>query len=95
MQRRSAGRKPVKGQRTKKPKVARKRLAARSSVDYPQEQLVERLARERDEALELQAASIEVLKIIGSSPGDMKPVFEAMLVNALRLCDDKFGHILL
>ncbi|HEY3031049.1 MAG TPA: GAF domain-containing protein, partial [Bradyrhizobium sp.] len=56
---------------------------------------MERLKRERDEAVELQAASAEVLKIIGSSPGDMKPVFEAMLGRALRICDAKFGHILL
>jgi PAS domain S-box-containing protein len=48
------------------------------------------------EALQQQAASAEVLKIIGSSgPGDMKPVFEAILVNALHICDAKFGHILL
>jgi two-component system NtrC family sensor kinase len=56
---------------------------------------VERLQRERDEAVELQAASAEVLEIIGSSPGEMKPVFEAMLEKALRICGAKFGHILL
>ena len=93
MQRRSANGRPVKGQRSKKP--TRKASAAHLSTDHPQEQLVERLRRERDEAIELQAASAEVLKIIGSSPRDMKPVFEAMLVNALRICDAKFGHILL
>jgi GAF domain-containing protein len=85
----------VKGQRTKKPTAARKASAAHLSIEHPQEQLVERLRRERDEAIELQAASAEVLKIISSSPGDMKPVFEAMLVSALRICDAKFGHILL
>jgi two-component system, NtrC family, sensor kinase len=56
---------------------------------------VERLQRERDEAVELQAASAEVLEIIGSSPGEMKPVFQAMLEKALRICGAKFGHILL
>jgi GAF domain-containing protein len=56
---------------------------------------MDRLRRERDEAVELQAASAEVLEIIGSSAGDMKPVFEAMLGKALRICDAKFGHILL
>src|SRR5215471_10277738 len=94
MQRRGARKRPVKGQRTKGPTVARKASAARSSLDH-QERLVKRLKRERDEAVELQAASAEVLKIISSWPGDMKPVFEAMLVNALRICDAKFGHILL
>ena len=95
MQRRGARRPPVKSRRTKQPKAARKAPATHSSVDHAQEQLVERLKRERDEAVELQAASAEVLKIIGSSPGDMKPVFEAMLGRALRICDAKFGHILL
>ncbi|WP_128971698.1 GAF domain-containing protein [Bradyrhizobium tropiciagri] len=57
--------------------------------------LVERLKRERDEAVELQAASAEVLKIISSSPGELKSAFEAMLANALRICEAKFGHILL
>src|SRR3984893_7578966 len=93
MQRRSANGRPVKGQRSKKP--TRKASAAHLSTDHPQEQLVERLRREREEGMKLQAASAEVLKIIGSSPRDMKPVFEAMLVNALRICDAKFGHILL
>jgi two-component system NtrC family sensor kinase len=94
MQRPGARKRPAKGQRTKKPKAARKASAAYSSIDHPPA-LVKRLKRERDEALELQAASAEVLKIISSWPGDMKPVFEAMLVNALRICDAKFGHILL
>jgi len=86
---------PVKGHRAKTPRPAGKEPAAHSSVDPAQEQLVERLKRERDEAVELQAASAEILEIIGSSPGDMKPVFEAMLGKALRICDAKFGHILL
>jgi two-component system, NtrC family, sensor kinase len=93
MQRPGARKQPAKGQRTKKPKAARKASAAYSSIDHPPA-LVKRLKRERDEAVELQAASAEVLKIISSWPGDMKPVFEAMLVNALRICDAKFGHIL-
>jgi GAF domain-containing protein len=63
--------------------------------DRPKEKLVDRLRRERDEAMELQAASAEVLKVIGSSPGELKSVFEAMLANALRICKAKFGHILL
>jgi class 3 adenylate cyclase len=93
MQRRGARRGPVNGEPPNKPKAARNASAVRSS--NAKEQLVERLKRERDEVVELQAASVEVLKIIGSSPGDMKPVFEAMLANALRICDAKFGHVLL
>src|SRR6516165_9970153 len=49
------------------------------------------LARERDEALEQVSGASEVLKVIGSSSGDLKPVFQTMLAKAVGLCQAKFG----
>jgi GAF domain-containing protein len=58
-----------------------------SRIREPRAHLEKRLS----EALEQQAATSEVLRIIASSPGELKPVFNAVLENAIRLCEAKFG----
>ena len=54
---------------------------------------VQARTRELTELLDQQTATSEVLKVISRSPGELEPVFEAMLASATRICDAKFGNI--
>ena len=101
MKRRSrAGGKAGKSARHKAATLKRRRappkaVPGRGSATTTQETEIARLARERDEALEREKATEEVLRIVSSSPGDLQPVFQAMLENAIRICEAKFGHLIL
>ena len=87
----------AKGRRPKSAKPKRQSVlndATRLASEAAGEQReVARLTPELSEAREQQAAASEILEVISSSPGDLKPVFTTMLEKAARICDATFGSI--
>src|SRR5262245_57212785 len=82
---------PVKARRKS---GARKARRAQGPTPGLQEQVIA-LTRELKESPEEQTATSALLKIISSSPGELKPVFDAILENATRICEAKFGNLFL
>jgi GAF domain-containing protein len=68
-----------------------KAMPGRRSATTTQETEIARLARERDQALEREKATAEVLRVVSSSFGELRMIFRTILENATRLCEAKFG----
>ena len=100
MKRRSrAGGEPIKGPRRKtpEPKGRNAPKAVARSIPSPtnEETEVARLTRELSEARDQQTATSDVLQVISSFAGELDPVFQAILANATRICEAKFGALYL
>src|SRR5437588_7515812 len=90
--RRRSGASPERAKsRRRKTKTQKRRAPGDpSTVDHKTQSDVAQLTRERDEALEREKATAEVLRVLSSSPGDIQPVFDIIVTRAARLCMARF-----
>src|SRR5215469_15905206 len=84
-----------KSAKTPKRGEASKAVRRRNSSGTHAETQVAQLTRELQRSLAREEGTSEVLRVISSSPRDPKPVFEAILQNATRICEAKFGALFL
>jgi hypothetical protein len=92
-----SGQSEARHRKAKKLKRRKAQVAARScgAVDENLKRTLAKYRREINEVLDQQAATSEVLRAISSGSGELKPVFEAMLDNAVRICEATFGALFL
>ena len=93
MRRRGKSGHPAKVRRENRPKARKAPISHASPTDLQGK--LDRVTGELDDARQREIATSEVLRVISSSPGELEPVFEAMLENAVRICDAKFGNLFL
>jgi two-component system NtrC family sensor kinase len=91
-------RKTTTVKRLRQPAAARARDPSAANLHKQVDQLAQELAEARKhlgEALDQQTAISEVLQVISSSPGELEPVFQVVLANAVRICKANFGNLFL